>query len=65
MNAKEKQIIMLIANGYESDEILKILVLSPDVLESYQKQILQKLNARTIPQAIYNYLFINQAMSFC
>ena len=56
---------MLIANGYESDEILKILVLSPDVLESYQKQILQKLNARTIPQAIYNYLFINQAMSFC
>lgn len=37
MNAKEKQIIMLIANGYESDEISKILVLSPDALDSYHK----------------------------
>ena len=52
MNSKEKQIIMLSANGYEIEEIAQITFLSTKSVDHYQKRIMNKLNAKNMPEAV-------------
>ena len=55
MNSKEKQIIMLAANGYEIEEIAQITLLSTKSVDNYQKKIMNKLNAKNMPEAVNSF----------
>ena len=56
MSEKEIRVLMLIANGYESNDIATRMHMSSHTVDAYRKKILTKLNAKNMAQAVYNYM---------
>mgnify|MGYP003435002349 CR=1 FL=1 len=56
MNIKETRVLMLVANGYETNEIASMMNMSSHSVDAYRKKILNKMNAKNMAQAVYNYM---------
>jgi len=48
LTVREKQIALLITNGYTSSEIAKKLKLTKHTIETYRKRIMRKTKARNV-----------------
>ncbi len=54
LNERERDILMLIAQGKQSKEIANQLFLSPHTINTHRKNLLKKLNARTPTELLIN-----------
>lgn len=50
LTSREKEIVQLIAEGKSSKKIAEILFLSPKTVDAHRKNIMDKLEIRTIPE---------------
>ena len=56
LSRRESEVIILIAEGYQSKEIAKRLGLTHSTVKSYVNNIFQKLGARSRAEAVAIYL---------
>lgn len=52
LSERELDVLSLVAQGYLSPEISKVLHISPWTVRSHQKRLRAKLGARTLAQAV-------------
>ena len=50
LTAREREVLQLIAEGYKTSEIAKLLHLSVKTIETHRRQIMEKLDLRSVPE---------------
>jgi two-component system, NarL family, response regulator NreC len=50
LTPREREIMQLLAEGKSSKDIAALLFLSPHIVDTHRKTILQKLNVHSVPE---------------